>query len=213
MTLLDGLLEVAAARAASAAASAARLRDAARARLPLEPPLESGASPPGGTSFYEQLAAQLLREALSAADRQAAGSANHSLQAPSAGRAPEASPDAPDASAAAAALVVDAQGRWFRRAGGDKVVLTRRRSLCMLLRRFVEAHLAAPGTALPVQELFEAGWPGQHVQHQAATYRVYAALASLRRLGLEALLVNQYGGYMLEPSARVVWAGALARGA
>ena len=50
------------------------------------------------------------------------------------------------------------EAAWFERPGSPRVTLLRRRSARRILARLVERRLAAPGRALSVPELFEAGW-------------------------------------------------------
>lgn len=199
--LLEGVIEVHAARWEPDAAQASKLLHAAQLRLPEQGAAGNAAAQ---TSFYEQMAIQLLQAGLLVAARHRSPAAvkgePSALTSPDRPRAALEPPPGPDR-----VLVVDPQGQWFERAGQARVVLTRRRTLCLLLRALAEARVAACGTALAVHDLFAAGWPDQRVQHQAATFRVYSALASLRRLGLEEVLINQYGGYLLDPGMAVEW--------
>lgn len=200
--LLEGVLEVHTARWEPDAVQASKLLQAAEMRLSEQG--AGGTTASAQTSFYEQMAIQLLQAGLLVAARHRSAAAvkgdPSALTSPERPRAALVSPPLPDR-----VLVVDPQGQWFERAGQARVVLTRRRTLCLLLRALAEARVAACGTALAVHDLFAAGWPDQRVQHQAATFRVYSALASLRRLGLEEVLINQYGGYLLDPGMAVEW--------
>jgi hypothetical protein len=100
------------------------------------------------------------------------------------------------------ALVISADGRWFQLPTGRKVTLMRRRSLRLVLRRLLEERLARPGSALSVDELLSAGWPGERVVPHAGAARVYVAISTLRKMGLRAFLVSRDDGYLIDPDAR-----------
>ena len=106
--------------------------------------------------------------------------------------------DAPSSQFAAAA-----DGSWFRPPAGARVSLRRRENLARLLRALVAAHREAPGRALAIAELFEAGWPGERIQAESAAGRVYVALTALRNLGLRDLLQRADGGYRLDRGAAI----------
>jgi predicted ATPase len=89
--------------------------------------------------------------------------------------------------------------RWFAVGGGAQVDLSRRGPLRLLLRALAEHRQDAPGVGLSAERLFAAGWPGQRAQPQAAAARVYTAVATLRRLGLDAVLKRHDDGYLLDP--------------
>ena len=50
---------------------------------------------------------------------------------------------------------------------------------------------------LSVDALVVAGWPGERILSAAGAERVYAAIATLRRLGLRGLLVQHGEGYLI----------------
>lgn len=86
----------------------------------------------------------------------------------------------------------------------EQVSLARRKSLRGILRALVEARLARPGVPVSVDALVAAGWPGERVLAAAGAERVYAAVATLRRLGLRAFLVQEGAGYLLRADHPVV---------
>ena len=100
-------------------------------------------------------------------------------------------------------LVISADGRRLRLPDGRDVTLMRRRSLRLLVLRLVEERLARPGTALRVEALLEAGWPGERMLPHAGQARVYVAISTLRRLGLSGVLQHTGGGYRLDPAREV----------
>jgi hypothetical protein len=73
----------------------------------------------------------------------------------------------------------------------------------MPLRRLLVALAKARderrGIPLEPSELIAAGWPGERLQKRTATNRLRVALHTLRRLGLEDLLLTQMDGYLLDP--------------
>lgn len=104
------------------------------------------------------------------------------------------------------ALTTDAQGTWFRLAGGEVTWLVRRKALRQIFAALVHAHQASPGAGLSLDELIAAGWGDEHILEEARRARVYTAVSSLRRLGLGKRLQRKADGYKLDPSLVVVLA-------
>lgn len=96
-------------------------------------------------------------------------------------------------------LEVGPQGRWFEVAGRGRVDLARRGPIRRVLWALVEAQ--PEGRALDVDEVVEAGWPGEIVGPEQGATRVYTAIRTLRRLGLEGVLLTWDAGYLLDPRA------------
>jgi len=95
---------------------------------------------------------------------------------------------------------------WFRRDPLRKSVsLARRRSLRLILARLVQYQVTHPGSALTVEDLLSSGWPGERVLPKAGADRVYVAVRTLRRLGLDGVLLTRDDGYLIDPSVRVEW--------
>ena len=95
-------------------------------------------------------------------------------------------------------LEVGPGGRWFR--FEDAVVdLSRRGANRRILAAFVAARRERPGEALDRDAVFEAGWPGQSISPDSAAHRVRVAVSSLRKAGLEAVLVRLGEGWLLRP--------------
>lgn len=99
---------------------------------------------------------------------------------------------------AGVALELAPDARRFRVPGAAVVDLSRRGSLRLVLVALAEQRRAAPGVGLPPAALFAAGWPGQKAAPASADARVYTAVRTLRRLGLERILVRQDDGYLLD---------------
>lgn len=99
-----------------------------------------------------------------------------------------------DALSGAAPLVIDAAG--FTLPSGDRVDLRRHRAPRHILLRLAAAHVADEGP-LPATALIAAGWPGERMRPDSGLARVYTAVRTLRRLGLEGRLLTEDDGYRL----------------
>ncbi len=78
--------------------------------------------------------------------------------------------------------------------------LHRRPTLRRILLRLVEEREGSPGSALDVYALLEAGWPRAAVHPESGSQRVWTAIRTLRRMGLEDVLLSRDGGYLLDPA-------------
>ncbi len=96
-----------------------------------------------------------------------------------------------DAAPAAAAVAVALDGEALV-VGDRRVDLGRRGPM----RRIVAALLEAD-RPLATHELFEHGWPGERVDHEVMTNRVYVTVRKLRALGLGERLRTTDAGYEL----------------
>ncbi len=101
------------------------------------------------------------------------------------------------------ALVVDAEGHWFRAPGGERVDISQRPNLRRLLVSLVVHRIGARGEPLSLAAIFRAGWPGERATDESVANRARVALARLRKLGLEDVLLTK-GGYYLDPEVHVV---------
>ena len=87
---------------------------------------------------------------------------------------------------------------------GEGVDLTRRRALRGILRALVD-HKTDPSRApLGLDEVLEAGWPGEKMSPESGARRVYVTINRLRKLGLGELLLTTGDGYALAPRVDVV---------
>jgi len=102
------------------------------------------------------------------------------------------------------AFVIAQDGSWFRAPHGDRVDLSKRRSMRAILRALLEHHRSKHQGALPVGTLLEHGWPGERMKASAGANRVYVALSTLRELGLKDAIVSRDEGYLLDPSCKIV---------
>lgn len=99
-------------------------------------------------------------------------------------------------------LVVDGRARTLH-LDGAAVDLSRRGLLWRLTSRLLAAHADAPGAPVSPDAMIEAGWPDEQILPDAAKTRLYTAIRSLRKMGLEPHLWSRDGGYLLDPALRV----------
>ncbi|HEU4411592.1 MAG TPA: hypothetical protein VFS43_40485 [Polyangiaceae bacterium] len=187
LELERGHLDLAAARRSAAAGerdAVARHLQAARGRLDRAlAPASASAEPPA--PIHElSLARRSLERAIAAFRRDSAR--------------PAAAEPAPGP-----ALELTADARRFRPPGGAWVDFSKRTAPRLVLKCLVEQHRRAPGQPLSLHDLLSAGWPGQRPRGESGPSRVYMALYTLRKSGLEGLVVRRDDGYMIEPGLRV----------
>jgi predicted ATPase len=102
-------------------------------------------------------------------------------------------------------LFVSEDGAFFRSPeSGEAVSLARRKAVRGVLRALVDARLHRPGIPVAVEALVTAGWPGEKVMPAAGAERVYAAIATLRRLGLRGIIAQQADGYLVPADRSIV---------
>jgi hypothetical protein len=94
-------------------------------------------------------------------------------------------------------------GLWFEPPYRARVELGRKHALRRLLVTLANRHAQGDKTPLPPSALIAAGWPGERIQKHAAANRLRVGLHTLRRLGLNELLLTQPDGYQLDPNARL----------
>jgi len=101
-------------------------------------------------------------------------------------------------------LVVGPDARWFRVGDREPVSLRKARSARLILAALARQRLGSPAAALPIEALFEAGWPGERIAPKAAANRVYVTVTKLRNLGLRGLLLSRDDGFLVDPAAAVL---------
>ena len=92
-------------------------------------------------------------------------------------------------------LEVHRDGEWYRFDGRAPIDLSSRRPLRLLVRRLVVLSEDDPEGGLSVDELAEAGWPGEVLNLSTRRNRVYTAVRFLREMDLEEILVRDDTGY------------------
>jgi len=112
---------------------------------------------------------------------------------------------APGRNVGSVRLEVAEAARWFRLEGNDDGVdLTRRRALRGVLRGLTGRQGSAAGEPMTLDEVLEAGWPGERMSPESGARRVYVTINRLRKLGLGELLITTGDGYMLAPRVDIV---------
>jgi len=110
--------------------------------------------------------------------------------------------DAVAALAGGGRLVVDGHARTLD-LDGAAIDLSRRALLWRLTSRLLAAHADTPGEPVGPEAMIAAGWPEEQILPEAAKTRLYTAIRSLRKMGLEPHLWSRDGGYLLDPALRV----------
>ena len=91
---------------------------------------------------------------------------------------------------------------WFER-DSKRVDLARRRAMRRVLAALITQRVDAPGEPLETSALVAAGWPGERMREDSGAARVYTAVRTLRRMGLDGVLVRARGGYLLQEQVPV----------
>lgn len=94
-------------------------------------------------------------------------------------------------------------GRWFRVGDAALYDLSRRTHPARLLALLADTRCQTPGRLLGVEQLFEAGWPGEQAQRKAMRQRVHTAIYTLRKAGLAEVLECIDAAYRISPTAQV----------
>jgi hypothetical protein len=109
--------------------------------------------------------------------------------------------------AAAKPFVVAPEGRSLTLPTGEAHELGRHGPVRRILWALAVARRDRPGEAMTTLDLIDAGWPGEKMQHEAATLRVYTTIRRLRGLGLDDALTTRDDGYLLDPTIPLTIAG------
>ncbi|MEM9067777.1 MAG: tetratricopeptide repeat protein, partial [Myxococcota bacterium] len=95
-------------------------------------------------------------------------------------------------------LTVQEEGRWFERSGKARVDLSRRKRLAAVL-----ACLAQATDWVPLDAVFDAGWPGERCVPGSDVNRVHVTLSRLRAAGLGELIETDEGRFRIAPGVRL----------
>ena len=93
---------------------------------------------------------------------------------------------------------------WFVLQGKDRQDLSKHASCRRMFHALLLAREQRAGEPMSVEDLFEAGWPGEHISPESARNRVHVNLARLRGMGLKDLLVRTEQGYHLSAGVSVI---------
>jgi hypothetical protein len=98
---------------------------------------------------------------------------------------------------------IDAEGLWFRPPRADEVSVRHRLMLARLLAVLAQRRVSQPGSAMTTGELVAHVWFGARLVGDSGGNRLRVAVATLRRMGLEPLLLHRRDGYLLDDGAPV----------
>jgi predicted ATPase len=104
------------------------------------------------------------------------------------------------AAAGGETIAIGPEARWMELPGIERKDLSRRGPLRRILMALADAH---GKDTLDVNQLIEAGWPGEKMHAESGAARVYAAIRTLRKLGLEPWLITRDDGYLLDPDVEI----------
>ncbi|MEL7367768.1 MAG: hypothetical protein AAFN74_02565 [Myxococcota bacterium] len=99
-------------------------------------------------------------------------------------------------------LTVGPDARWFQVDGRPAVSLVRRTALRRLLLAVLNRRTSQE--AASVQDMIQAGWPRENLSPAQGATRVYTAIRTLRRMGLENILLTTDRGYEIADEVDLV---------
>ena len=102
-------------------------------------------------------------------------------------------------------LIVAADARSVVLPDGSRVDLGRRVAPRRVLLTLAEARHDRAGEVLSFDDLIGAGWPNERMSADAARKRLRTVIWTLRKLGLEPLLLTRDDGYLLDPLVPFHW--------
>lgn len=100
-----------------------------------------------------------------------------------------------------AELRVGPDCQWYH--SDERIDLRRRKSIRLILEHLVARHQNDRGAGTDVYRLFDIGWPGETAEPEASARRVYWAIRTLRKNGLENFLLTNDDGYLLDPEIEI----------
>lgn len=104
-----------------------------------------------------------------------------------------------------AVLRLASDGRDMVLPDRSAVDLGRRAAPRRLLVALAEARLENPGLVMTHDALIEVGWPRERMLAEAAKKRLRTAIWTLRKLGLEPVILTRDDGYLLDPRVSIEW--------
>ena len=102
------------------------------------------------------------------------------------------------------AVDIDRDAAVLTAPDGTRHELGSRRSLWRILLALVDRQYSG---SLDLAALLTAGWPGERLAGDSGASRVYVALSSLRKLGLDAAIDRHDGGWRFNPRVKVTVSG------
>ncbi len=103
-----------------------------------------------------------------------------------------------------ARITIAPDGSWFAIDDGTRVDLSRRPVLARVVCCLLEARLREPQRFVSADDLLAHAWGGEKMRRQSGQARVYTAIKTLRRIGLEAVLITREDGYALDPNVALI---------
>lgn len=94
-------------------------------------------------------------------------------------------------------LFVANDASWFDLDRKGRVDIARRRPLKRLVEAFVKRHREDANRPLSVESLVRAGWPDERLVGSTGATRLYTAIATLRKMGLDDVIERRGEGYAL----------------
>jgi len=90
-------------------------------------------------------------------------------------------------------------GSWFELFDAPAVELSAKPVLRVLFARLAQARQSSPGRPISHAALIRSLWPEQRGDNHVVMNRLRVAVAALRKLGLQRLIVARHGGYLIDP--------------
>lgn len=107
------------------------------------------------------------------------------------------------ASASDEGWLFEPSARSFRRPPAPPISVEKRKPVRRLLQALLEARLARAGVFVDADALVRAAWPDERLAQRVAKNRLYVAIDTLKKLGLEGILDRDAMGWRLSPDAKI----------
>lgn len=102
-------------------------------------------------------------------------------------------------------LAVAKGGSAFRLPDGERVDLSSRQALSLIMAELAQRRSAGENDGISVEELSHVGWPDEKLTKSAGSSRVYTAIRTLRTMGLDEILLTGRDGYVLDAELGFSW--------